>query len=116
MKTVDFFYISRQLITPLLLSFLVCYALPAVAEQPNPEDFNQPSPLVLTLSDEWLEQGNEDTDLGHSNQASSNSTLNQNSLNEKANIGCNMDMIPDVNSDTSLSSRMVGKCNFNYHY
>jgi hypothetical protein len=116
MKTVDFFYISRQLITPLLLSFLVCYALPAVAEQPNPEDFNQPSPLVLTLSDEWLEQGNGDTDLGHSNQASSNSTLNQNSLNEKANIGCNMDMIPDVNSDTSLSSRMVGKCNFNYHY
>lgn len=116
MKTVDFFYLSRQLITPLLLGFLICYALPAVAEQPNPEDFNEANPLVLTLSDEWLEQGNGSPGLSHSNQANSNATLNQKSSNEKANIGCNMDMIPDVNSDTSLSSRMVGKCNFNYRY
>lgn len=116
MKTVDFFYISRQMFTPLLLGFLVCYAIPAVAEQPNHEAFIQANPLVLTLSDDLLDQGSGNGNFHHSNLPASNSTLNAKSANEKANIGCNMDMAPDVSSDTSLSSRMVGKCNFNYQY
>lgn len=116
MKSVDFFYLSRQMFTPLLLGFLVCYALPAVAEQPNHEAFIQASPLVLTLSDDLPDQASGNGNFHHSNLPASNSTPNPKSPNEKANIGCNMDMAPDVSSDTSLSSRMVGKCNFNYQY
>lgn len=118
MKTVDFFYLSHQMFTSLLLGFLVCYALPAVAEQPNHEAFIQASPLVLTLSDDLPDQGSGsgNGNFLHSNLPAGNSTLNPKSPNEKANIGCNMDMAPDVSSDTSLSSRMVGKCNFNYQY
>lgn len=116
MKTVDFFYLSKPLIKPLLVGFLVCYAWPAVAEQPGHEAFIQASPLVLTLSDDLLDQGSGKGSLHSSNTASENARSNTNSATEKANIGCNMDMVPDVSSDTSLSSRMVGKCNFNYQY
>jgi hypothetical protein len=117
MKTVDFFYLGSRIVKSLVIGFSVGFGLPVLAEQPDPEAFIQASPLILTLSeDEVLDQSTGNANFHHSPPSTISSSINQRPATEKANIGCNMDMIPDVNSDTSLSSRMVGECNFNYKY
>lgn len=115
MKTIDFFYLSRRLITPILVGFLMCYALPAIAEPPTAEDFNQSSKLVLTLSDKWLEPYAQDS-LRKSNRPGPNKSPTENTKAKDTPIGCGMDVTPLASSDASFGNRLVGKCNLTLHY
>ncbi|AEG02394.1 hypothetical protein [Methylomonas methanica] len=115
MKTVDFFYLIRRLIKPILVGFLMCYALPAVAAPPTAEDFNKSSKLVLTLSDKWLEP-NVQNSLRKSNRPSIGKSPAENTKAKDAPIGCGMDVTPLASSDASFGNRLVGKCNLTLHY
>ena len=115
MKPVDFFYLSRRLVKPIMVGFLLCYALPAIATPPSVEDFNRSSKLVLTLSDKWLDP-NAHNGLGRSNRQSIGKPPTENTKTRDAPIGCGMDVTPLTNSDASLGNRLVGKCNLTLHY
>lgn len=113
MKATDFFCLSR-LLKPIIFGFFLCYALPAVAEQPSPEAFSQSSQLILSLSDKYIESS-----ITNNMRRPARSASNVQSDAEQsraAGIGCGMDVTPLAASDGSFGNRMVGKCNFNYHY
>lgn len=110
MKTTDFFYLGRRLINPIVLGFLSCYALPAMAEPPTPQDFARSDELVLTLSDKWLEPNTPN------NRANGSQSLTEPPKSKDAPIGCGMDVTPLASSDGSFSNRVVGKCNLTLRY
>jgi len=68
--------------------------------------------LVLTLSDKWLAPVAPQNGLNDKGSA----LLPEKSDTRPADIGCGMDMNPSTVGGASLSSRVVGACNFNYHY
>ncbi|MCK9607098.1 MAG: hypothetical protein M0R33_11695 [Methylomonas sp.] len=115
MKAIDFFYLSSRLLRPIMVGFLLCYALPAIAEPPSAEDFNRSSKLVLTLSDKWLDP-NAQNSLRKSNRQSISKSPAENTKAKDVPIGCGMDVTPLTNSDASLGDRLVGKCNLTLHY
>lgn len=116
MKTVDFFYLSRHLAAPVLVGFLMCYALPAIATPPSIEDFNGSSELVLTLSDKWLDPSTQNSLGRPNNRQSINKPPTENTKAKDGPVGCGMDVTPLSNSDASFGNRLVGKCNLTLHY
>lgn len=87
------------------------------AKAPSIENFIQPNELVLTLSDDWATSDKATQNQLHKpNQAAGKQLLTEPANPAPANIGCGMYENPIPTLDTSLTSRMVGKCNFNYRY
>ncbi|MCQ8128215.1 hypothetical protein [Methylomonas rivi] len=115
MKTVDFFCLSNRSIKPIMLGFLLCHALPAIAEPPLPEDFTRSGELVLTLSDKWLEPNAQNTPR-KSNRLNGGKPPAETPKAKDVPIGCGMDVTPLTNSDASFGNRLVGKCNLTLHY
>lgn len=115
MKIVDFFYLSRGWLKPIMLGFLMCYTLPVAAEPPSPADFSRHDKLVLTLSDKWLDPS-EQNNPSPSNTANPNKSLADSPKTKDTPIGCGMDVTPLANSDSSFANRVVGKCNLTLRY
>lgn len=117
MKTVDFFYRSILKNRPILIGLLCCIGLTANAEPPPAETFTQPDELVLTLSDEWLDaDANDHHSLNKPKHAQDAALLNRKQESRPANLGCGMDVSDIDSAETSLTSRVVGKCDLNFRY
>ncbi len=102
---------------PILAGLLCCFMLPANADTPPPETFDQSNDLVLTLSDEWLEtEANASNRLVKSNRSANRQLIGEAAKPKAAHIGCSMDENPIPHMDNSLGSRIVGECNFKYNY
>lgn len=119
MNSIDFLCQELNMKKPAFIGLLCCFALPVGAEPPSVDEFIQRSKLVLTLSDKWDEPNKATQNLllktNHNNHQQ---LIIKTSKTKPANIGCGMDVnhIPTTATDTSLTSRVVGKCNFNYQY
>ena len=113
MKTFDFFCLSGCRIKFIFVSLIICSVGSALADPPPAEAFNHPSDLVLTLSDKWLETN---TSSNHESRNPNRNLITEKSKPKPANIGCGMDANPIATTSTSLTSQLVGKCNFDYHY
>lgn len=118
MKPFDFFCLSSLRISPFFIGLLVFYAGVAISE-PRPEDVFTPSnELILNLSDKWLDpQANLDSAYQNTSETLTNNGLaTGKKAPRKANIGCNMDVSSLPIYDDSMTSRLEGKCNFDYRY
>ncbi|WP_150051678.1 MULTISPECIES: hypothetical protein [Methylomonas] len=103
-----------------LLVFMAALSLASpivAAEDYATDDANASEKLVLTLSDKWL-ASEAPNGRFRQNGSSDNASvlLPEKSDTRPADIGCGMDLNPSTVGGTSLSSRVVGACNFNYHY
>lgn len=117
MKSDTFLSLVMNYGKPVLAGLLCCFVLPAHAETPPPETFNQSSELILTLSDEWLEpDASPHNRLLKPSRSASKQFINEVDKPKAANIGCSMDENPIPNMDNSLGSSIVGECNLNYKY
>ena len=121
MKWDDFFCLIVSNKKPILMSVACCFVLTASAEPPPPEAFNQKSELILTLSNKWLESNaNAYSAFYKRNRSKTKDLIPEESESKPANIGCGMDVGPNAGpnagSGGSLSSRIIGECNFNYKY
>jgi len=117
MESNDFFCLCMSKNKAILIGLLCCFMLPANAEPPPPEAFEQKSELILTLSDKWLETNtNANGGFYKLNRTKRKHFIVEHVKPKSANIGCDMDVNQNASSDSSLTSRIVGECNFNYHY
>lgn len=118
MKTTDFSFPLASSPFVALLGLVICFTANA-AEPPPPESFTQPTELVLTLSDQWLEAG-VNQNGGHALHApagsASENPIRDKFKNRPVNVGCGMDVNPTPTDDNSLTSRLVGECNLDYRY
>ncbi len=117
MKLFDLFCPSQTIIHPIFIGLLVCYAGTSMADAQPVETFPS-DPLILNLSDQWLEPR---ADLDSALQKPSQTTPDTNlavekSATRKTNIGCNMDVSSLPVSDDSITSRLEGRCNLDYRY
>ncbi|MDD2761848.1 MAG: hypothetical protein PHH11_16345 [Methylomonas sp.] len=117
MNTTDFFCLSAVTQKWILLGLLSCFALAVKAETPAAYTFTRTNDLVLTLSDTWLdtETPSHGTFKPHS-RAKNAQMISETSKTKAADIGCGMDVNPNVITDNSLTSRVVGECKFKYRY
>lgn len=105
-----------------LMGLLCCFALTANAEPasntepPSIETLTQSDELVLTLSDKWAEPDKATQNLLHKPGHATGKQLIPETPNAAPAIGCGMAENPIPTLDNSLTSRVVGKCNFNYQY
>lgn len=118
MKAIDFFCLSHLRVSPLLVCLFISYAGHSMAAPPSTGIINPPSELILNLPDKWLEpQVDLDSAFQKTSQTSSgNNLVAGKSASRKANIGCNMDVSSLPVTDDSMTSRLEGKCNFDYRY
>ena len=117
MKAIDFFCLNTSKNKAILGGLLCCFALVANAEPVSPEAFEQSKELILTLSDSWLEaDATQHSRFQKTNLRKNMRLIIQETKTRPANIGCAMEPSPVVSMDSSLTSRVVGKCNFNYQY
>jgi len=117
MKAIDFFCLNMSKSTAILGSLLCCFALATNAESVSPEAFEQSNELILTLSDTWLEaDATPRSSFQKTNHRKNRQLIIKKTETRPANIDCAMEPSPLVSMDSSLASRVVGKCNFNYNY
>jgi ABC-type uncharacterized transport system ATPase subunit len=87
------------------------------AAPPVNDNFTSSNELILNLSDKWLEQqASLESDLQNNESAANKGLATNKKADKKANIGCNMDVSELAVDDDSMTSRLEGKCNFDYRY
>ncbi|MGY6276035.1 hypothetical protein [Methylomonas sp. MgM2] len=117
MKWNDFFCLVNSIKKPILTGFACSFVLAANAEPPPPDAFNKKSELVLTLSDKWVKSNaNPYSNLFKPNGSKRQQVTAEPAQSKPADIDCGMDVNPNGGADSSLTGRIVGECNFNYHY
>lgn len=118
MNTIDFLCRAQHSYKAILIG-LACF-VPLTA-QANPPAMQSPPfqrQLILTLSDSWAEVDNPKAQnfLHKTNHTPVKQLIGNTSKTDAAKIGCGMDVSNVPTLDNSLTSRVVGKCNFNYQY
>lgn len=96
---------------------MICYVGLVFAAPPVNDNFTSSNELILNLSDKWLEQqASLESDLQNNESAANKGLATNKKADKKANIGCNMDVSELAVDDDSMTSRLEGKCNFDYRY
>lgn len=119
MKTIDFSFLKNsRLLSVLSCGLLAFCAINATAGQSQPENFDQPTELILTLSDQTLVDADQGANRLLSQSAKSNVNLQQAEKRKTrpVNLGCGVDVNQFPGEDNSLPSRLVGECNLDYRY
>jgi hypothetical protein len=117
MKAFDFFCMNPALGRRVLIGLMICYSGLIFAAPPVDYTFTSSNELILNLSDKWLEpQASLESDLQNSQSSANKGLATNKKANKKANIGCNMDVSELSVDDDSMTSRLEGKCNFDYRY
>lgn len=116
MSSIDFLCQDININKAALIGLLCCLALPTNADPPSIEEFIQPNELVLTPSAKWAEPNKATQNLVHKPHQTNQQQVIRAPKSTQANVGCGMDVNQIPTTDTSLTSRVVGKCNFNYQY
>ena len=114
MKTTDFSFLKVLKTLPAMGLLIFC-TTNATAGTIQPESDNQPTELILTLSDEWQAS---DANDGRRNNAGSlfDARSGAKLKTRPVNLGCGVDVNHFPSEDNSLRSRFVGECNLNYRY
>lgn len=117
MKSADFsnMFLNTSKTTIAVASLLVFYSLSASADAPSPETFNQPSELVLTLSDHWL-QADKQASLKTQNTSDADRVIADKLKKAPVKVDCGMDVNQNTGLDNSLGSRLTGECDLHYNY
>ncbi len=114
MKSTD---LNPRVKKPALIVLLNFLALAANAVPTNVEGANQTHPLILTLSDEWLESNaSTRSNFRNADRVQNGQLITTTAPSSATSIGCNMDISSISTTDTSLTSRVVGRCHVNYRY
>jgi len=117
MKSNDFFCLIATIRRAIFVGLACCFPLVAHAEPPPPEAFNQKSELILTLSDKWLESDSKAQNrFQKTNRVTRAKLITEKTREKQSNIGCGMDVNQNNTPFASLTSQVVGECNFNYQY
>lgn len=114
MKLVDFKNTTGLASQAFLLGLLVSYSSAGLSTPPPAAA--PAKDLVLTLSDDWLPPGGAGKESPLRSNPRQQPLIAPETPAQSAKIGCNMDIAQPGSLDNSLSSRMVGKCNFSYRY
>ncbi len=117
MKAFDFFCMKQFVCRSVFFGLMVCDAGHVFAAPPVDGSFTSSNELILNLSDKWLEpHASLDSDFQNSESSVNNSLVTGKKADKKAKIGCNMDVSELPVDDDSMTSRLEGKCNFDYRY
>jgi|GEM_PF-1043879 len=117
MKAFDFFCMNPVFGRRIITGLMICYVGLVFAAPPVDDNFTSSNELILNLSDKWLEQqASLESDLQNNESAANKGLATNKKSDKKANIGCNMDVSELAVDDDSMTSRLEGKCNFDYRY
>ena len=116
MKAFDFFCMNHRICRSVFLGLMLYSAGNLHAAPVIDEGFTPSNELILNLPDKWLEpQASLESDFQNSPDLNNN-LISRRKVDRKANIGCNMDVSELPVDDDSMTSRLEGKCNFDYRY
>lgn len=120
MKTSDFRLLKNCSPLAVAGSWLVLIVVShnGFAGQPPVDSFEKPSELILTLSDQSLGLEQDGSTRSLDGRGNSNANLPQTGRSKirPVDLGCGVDVNPFPDLNNSLPSRLVGECNFRYHY
>ncbi len=119
MKTTDFLFQNQSKALSIFVGGLLAFcALQAMAAAPVEDSFDQPGELILTLSEQPLADADQGTShlLGNAAKGSATAKQTETRKTRPVNLGCGVDVNSLPTENSSLSGRLVGECNFQYHY
>ncbi len=98
-----------------IAGWLALYSVTAYADAPSPETFNNPSELVLTLSDQWLQPEKQSTFKAPMGREA-NQIIADKIKKNPVKMDCGMDVNQYAYADNSITSRLSGECDLKYNY